>query len=211
MTQLATYTRYELLRTLRNKQSFIFSIIFPIIMFCLFAAPNRNVKNFAGVPGLSATKYYMVSLLAFGAMVAVVGGGARIAAERTVGWNRILRLTPLTSSAYLRTKVLVGYLMALLTLLLMYAAGVIFGVRLGASTWLTMTGLVLIALAPIAALGIGLGHLLNDDAVGPATGGGVSLLAFLGGSYFPITGGGWFPAVCKLLPSFWLVRAGKVG
>ena len=33
-----------------------------------------------------------------------------------------------------------------------------------------MTGLVLVALIPFAALGIGLGHLLNDDAAGPAIG-----------------------------------------
>jgi ABC-2 type transport system permease protein len=210
MTSLTTYTRFEVIRTLRNKQSFIFSLVFPILMYCLFAAPNKNVKNFGGVPGLRATQYYMVSLMAFGTMVAVLGGGARIAAERTVGWNRILRLTPLTPNAYIRTKILVGYLMAILTILLMYIAGISFGVRLSLGIWLTMTVLVLIALAPFAALGIGLGHLLNDDAVGPATGGGVSLMAFLGGSYFPITGGGWFPAVCKILPSYWLVRAGHV-
>jgi hypothetical protein len=47
--------------------------------------------------------------------------------------------------------------------------------------------------------------------MGPALGGGVSLFAFLGGTWFPITGDGAFVEFCKLLPSYWLVRAGDVG
>ena len=49
-----------------------------------------------------------------------------------------------------------------------------------------MIGLILVALLPFAALGIMLGHLLNVDSIGPATGGGASLLAFLGGTWFPL-------------------------
>ena len=60
-------------------------------------------------------------------------------------------------------------------------------------------------------MGIALGHLLNDDSAGPAMGGGVSLFAFLGGTWFPITGGGLFVQFCQLLPSYWLVQAGHVG
>ena len=74
-----------------------------------------------------------------------------------------------------------------------------------------MTGLVLVALIPFAALGIALGHLLNDDAMGPAIGGGASLFAFLGGTWFPLTGGGAFVDVLQVLPSYWLVQAGHVG
>jgi ABC-2 type transport system permease protein len=210
-----TYTRYELLRMFRNRQGMIFSLIFPLIMYFLLAAPQRNNHNFGGdkntVTGLFAPLYYMTGLLGFGAMIAVMGCGARIAAERTVGWNRQLRLTPLTPRNYLRTKVLTGYLMALVGMALLYTSGAILGVRLPAGDWLQMSGLVLIALAPFAALGIALGHLLRDDAMGPALGGGVSLFAFLGGTWFPITGGGAFVAFCKLLPSYWLVRAGHVG
>jgi ABC-2 type transport system permease protein len=143
-------------------------------------------------------------------MIAVMGGGARIAAERTVGWNRLLRLTPLTPRAYLRTKILVGYTLTLIGIVLLYLAGAMMGVRMPFGDWVSMTALVLVGLIPFAALGIALGHLLNDDAMGPALGGGVSLFAFLGGTWFPITGGG-FADFCKLLPSYWLVRAGDIG
>lgn len=210
-----TYTRFELLRTVRNRQSFIFSLAFPLVMYFLLAGPNKDNHNFGGTKGhpthLFAPLYYMVGLLGFGAIVAVMGGGARIAAERTVGWNRQLRLTPLSARSYLRTKVLTGYLMAVISIALLYACGIAMGVRLPMVNWLEMTGLILVALIPFAALGIALGHLLNDDAMGPALGGGVSLFAFLGGTWFPITGGGLFVQFCQLLPSYWLVQAGHVG
>jgi ABC-2 type transport system permease protein len=210
-----TYARYELLRTMRNKQALIFSVAFPIIMYFLLAGPNKNNHNFGGDAthhtGLFAPQYYMVGLLSFGAMVAVLSGGARIAAERTIGWNRQLRLTPLSPASYLRTKIAIGYLTAAQSIALLYAAGIVLGVRLPIGNWLHMTALVLIALIPFAALGIGMGHLLNDDAAGTAIGGGVSLFAFLGGTWFPITGHGFFIEFCQLLPSYWLVQAGHVG
>jgi ABC-2 type transport system permease protein len=209
------YTRYELLRVARNRQGMLFSLVFPVIMYFLLAAPNRNDHNFGGDSkhhtGLFAPQYYMVGLLAFGAMIAVMSAGARIAAERTIGWNRQLRLTPLSAADYLRAKVTTSYVVALSSMLLLYVCGIALGVRMPLESWLKMTALVLIALVPFAALGIAGGHLLNEDAAGAGLGGIVSLFAFLGGTWFPITGGGGFQQFCELLPSFWLVRAGQVG
>ncbi len=210
-----TYTRFELLRLARNRQSMIFSLAFPLVMYFLLAGPNKDNHNFGGdaehPTGLFAPQYYMVGLLAFGAMVAVMSGGARIAAERTIGWNRLLRITPLRPGAYLRSKVIAGYVLAFVGIVALYVSGSILGVRLSAAQWLAMTALVLIALVPFAALGIAFGHLLNDDAAGAALGLGASLFAFLGGTWFPITGGGAFQQFCQLLPSYWLVQAGHVG
>lgn len=215
MSPALTYTKYELLRTVRNRQAFLFSLVFPLVMYFLLAGPNKNNHNFGGDAthhtGLFAPLYYMTGLLAFGAMIAVMSGGARIAAERKIGWNRLLRLTPLSPRSYLRGKILVGYTLAAVGIVLLYACGIAMGVRMPFGDWVGMTALVLVSLVPFAAFGIGLGHLVNDDAMGPAMGGGVSLFAFLGGTWFPITGSGGFAAFCKLLPSFWLVRAGNIG
>ena len=65
-----------------------------------------------GGTGLSAPLYFMVGLAAFGTMNAMLSTGARIAGERAVGWNRQLRITPLSTRTYFRAKVLTGYLMA---------------------------------------------------------------------------------------------------
>jgi ABC-2 type transport system permease protein len=211
----ATYVKYELLRTVRNKRSFFFSLAFPVVMYYLLALPNKDQHNFGGTDAhpthIFAPQYYMTGLLAFGGMIAVLSSGARIAAERSVGWNRQLRLTPLSPRMYFRAKVLTGYLLAAIGIVLLYVSGIVVGVRMPVGDWLRMTLLVLLALAPFAALGIALGHLLTIDSMGPAMGGVTSLLAFLGGTWFPITGHGFFVEFCKSLPSYWLTQAGRIG
>lgn len=89
MTLLATYTRFELLRTLRNRRFLIFAFGFPIVLYFLTATPNRGEQDIGG-PGLSAPLYYMVSLVSFGAMTGMLAMGGRIADERSAGWNRQL-------------------------------------------------------------------------------------------------------------------------
>jgi ABC-2 type transport system permease protein len=214
MSSALTYARFELLRTFRSGRFFVFSLIFPLIMYFLIAGPNKNVHNLGQTDdfgGYFAPLYYMVSLAAWGGMTAVIAGGARIAAERSVGWNRQLRLTPLSTRNYFRTKVATGYVMALVSLALLYLSGVMLGVRLPADKWLQMTGLILVALIPFAAIGIFMGHVLTVDSMGPALGGVTAVLAFLGGTWFPITGGGFFRVLAECLPSYWLVQAGRVG
>lgn len=204
-----TYTRYELLRTLRNRRFFVLSLGFPLILYYLIAGSQRSVSDIGGT-GLSAPLYYMVGLASFGTMAAMLSCGARIAAERAVGWNRQLRITPLSPRAYFRAKVLTAYMMAGLSLLALYVAGTTLGVSLPADEWLKMTGLILISLVPFAALGILIGHRLTPDSIGPALGGGVSVLAFLGGTWFPIPASGFLHDVAQFLPSYWLVQASHV-
>jgi ABC-2 type transport system permease protein len=93
---------------------------------------------------------------------------------------------------------------------LLYAAGATLGVRLAAADWLRMTALILIGLAPFAAIGILFGHLLTPDSIGPAIGGTTAFFALLGGVWFPVTHGAMH-AVAEGLPSYWLVQAGHVG
>lgn len=206
----ATYTRYELLRTIRNRRVIIFALAFPVILFLAIAAPNRNVTDFSGT-GISTSLYFMVGLAAFATMNAMLASGGRIAADRAAGWNRQLRVSPLSPSAYIGTKVLTGYLLAGLSIIVLYACGVALGVSLPAARWLAMTGLLLVGLIPFAALGIALGHLLSSDSIGPAVGGLVGVLALLGGSWFPISGHGFLHDLAQALPSYWLVQASHVG
>ena len=51
--------------------------------------------------------------------------------------------------------------------------------------------------------------MMNVDSVGPVTGGTVSLLALVSGTWFPVTHG-FLHDVGQCLPSYWLVRAGQV-
>ncbi len=202
------YMRFELRRAFRNRRFFMFSFGFPLVLYFVIAGPQQSTRNLAGT-GISAPLYYMAGLASFGTMMSMISTGARIAGERQAGWTRQLRITPLSPRGYFRAKVLTAYALAIVSMLLLYISGASLGVSLPASRWLEMTGLILVGLMPFAALGITLGHLLNVDAIGPATGGTVSLLALVSGTWFPVTHGFLYD-LGRCLPSYWLVRAGHV-
>jgi ABC-2 type transport system permease protein len=204
-----TYIRFELLRTVRNRRFFVLSLGFPLVLYFLIAGASKGVHSIGGT-GISAPLYFMAGLASFGTMSAMLSSGARIATERAAGWNRQLRISPLRPRTYFRAKVITSYTMALLSVGALYAAGAVLGVSLSAREWLEMTGLLLVGLIPFAALGIALGHVLTPDSIGPAMGGGVSLLAFLGGTWFPLGNHGFLHDVGQLLPSYWLVQASHV-
>lgn len=202
----STYLRLEVLRSFRNIRFVIFSLLWPLVLFFTISSVNRH----ATFDGTSFPLYFMTAMTAVGAMTAVTASGARIAAERAAGWTRQLRITPLSARAYLRAKVLCGYVMAVLIIAAMFAAGTIMGVRLPGHDWLTIVGLMLAGLVPFAVLGILFGHLLTADSMTPAVGGLTTVLALLGGAYgFQIATSGLLFQITRALPSYWLVQAGK--
>ena len=213
MSAHVVYARYELLRLWRNKRFFIFSLGFPLVLFLVIGGSNKGTSiDLPGGVKIDFLLYYMVGMAGYGAMIAAISGGARIAAERSVGWNRQLRLTPLSPRAYLRTKVLTAYLMSVLSIVLLFAAGIAYGVRISPfDRWLAMTGLMLVALAPFIALGVLVGHLLPIDSIGPALGGGSAFFGFLGGQWFPLPNSGFLHYLGEGIPSYWLTQASRIG
>jgi ABC-2 type transport system permease protein len=202
------YTRFELLRTLRNRRFLLLSLVIPLVLYFTIAAPRAG-QTIEGTQ-ISWALYFMVGLASFGTMSGMLSSGARIAGERAVGWNRQLRITPLRPSAYFRAKVLTAYMMALISMAAMFISGAMLGVDLSALHWLELIALMLVGLVPFAALGIALGHLLTPDSIGPALGGGISLLALLGGTWFPLGHSGLLYQLARYLPSYWLVQASHV-
>lgn len=205
-TGTATYVRYEILRTFRNRRFLIFSLGFPLVLLLTIGGSNQHRT----ILGVSFPLYYMTGMAGFGTMMAIISSGARISSERQVGWTRQLRITPLRTRVYFEAKILCGYLMALLTIVVLYAAGSAIGVRLDARQWLVMTLLILVSLLPFAVLGIVAGHLLKPDSLGPAIGGVVTLFALLGGAWGPLSTGRTYVEIVKLLPSYWLTESSKV-
>jgi ABC-2 type transport system permease protein len=202
----ATHLRYELLRTLRNPLFCGITLGLPLVLFYGVASGQRHVIH----DGTSFPLYFMTAMAVYGAMFAVTAPGARIARDRATGWTRQMMITPLRARTEVTAKVLTMYLMALPTLVLLFLAGASLGVRLSATQWLELTGLLLVGVAPLAVLGLVLGYLLPADALTGAVGGVVILLALFGGVYgFQLATSGPLLAVMKGLPSYWLVLAGE--
>ena len=206
-----TYFKYEFLRLLRNRRFFFFSLVFPLTLFLIFGLSNKNSTVQFGPVELKFILFYMVGMAGYGAMMACLAGGARISAERSVGWNRQLRLTPLGVPTYFAAKILSSYFMALVSIAVLFAAGLSFGVHVPVGHWAEMVGLILIGLLPFVAIGIIIGHLLTVDSIGPALGGGAALFALLGGMWFPFPDGSTLQKIGEYIPSYWISQAARVG
>ena len=200
-----THLRYDILRMYRVPTTVGLTIALPLVVYYAVTPGNRH----AHPEGITFALYFMTGMAAYGAMWAAVAPGARIARDRAGGWTRHTRTTPLRTGTYFASKVVTAYLVAIPALVLLYLAGASLGVRLDATQWLEMTGLLLIGLAPFVVIGIALGHLLTVEAMVPAVGGIVVLFALLGGAFGRLFTGGVGLTIVKLLPSYWLVQAGK--
>ena len=202
----STHFRYEVLRVLRNRVFYAVTLVLPLVLFFGVASGQRH----ATFNGTSFPLYFMTAMAVYGSMFAAVGPGARIARDISGGWTRQLRITPLRAPTDLAAKVASAYLLALPTLVLLYLAGALLGVRLAASQWLEMTGLILVGLVPFVVIGFVVGYLMPVDALTPALGGIVVLFSLFGGVYgFELAKSGPMFDVMKALPSYWLVQAGK--
>lgn len=207
-----TYVKFELLRLVRNKRMFIFTIVMPLALYLLIGLGNKTQTIDSGVYKINFQTFYMISMAGYGAMLAALGGGARVAVDRTAGWNRHLRLTPLGEGTYFGVKILTGLLMSLASILLLYVVGIATGVSLySVGRWFEMTLLIVAAVLPFIAIGTWLGHLLGADTIGPAVGGGGALFGFLGGQWFPPPEHGFMHVVSESVPSYWMTQASHVG
>ena len=199
------FIRCEILQMIRNRRFFIFSLVFPVFLYFLIAGSKRHEL----VYGIPFPRYNMAGMAAWGSMEAVIAGGSRIAAERSAGWTRQIRITPLSTWRYFQAKVLSGYLMAILSVIAVSFAGTMLGVRQSLVEWSSMGGLILLGLIPFVVLGVLLGHILSVDSMGPATNGIIAVFALLGGAWGPLINGGFLGDVVQGIPSYWLVRSGK--
>jgi len=78
-----TLLRIELLRVLRNRRTMIFTLVMPAVFYLIFGVSQSYADQDAGRGNVAA--YIMISMAAYGAMIASTGGGAMVATERAQG------------------------------------------------------------------------------------------------------------------------------
>jgi ABC-2 type transport system permease protein len=202
------YLGSEIRRSLRNPRYLVFTLAMPFVLFVFFSSADGSDDSLSG---LSVAAYVMVSMATFGAMGGVFSTGGRIALERSTGWNRQLRLTALSGPGYVAGKALAGFAVAVPSLLVVFASGAaIRGVSLAPGRWLLVGVSVLLALVPIAALGIALGYVARPDSLQAVSGGVIALMSMLGGLWLPIDAfPHWLVEVARALPMYWAAGAGR--
>jgi ABC-2 type transport system permease protein len=177
-----TALRLEIRRVLRNRRTLIFILIFPTVFFLLFGLPYKNES----LGGKSALAYIMISMAVYGAMVGTTSGGAAVAIERSLGWSRQLRLTPLRPVAYVLMKLVTAMVLGLIAVVVVFVVGALTGVRVPAHVWLLSGLAAWLCSLVFAAFGLFMGFLLPSENVMQIVGPVLAVLAAFGGVFVPL-------------------------
>ncbi|WP_037303300.1 ABC transporter permease [Amycolatopsis orientalis] len=201
------YLALEIKRIIRSPQFAVFTIGMPLAMFLVFGG-IFGARELA--PGISTATVTMVNMAAYGAMTAALFTGTRVATERTDGWQRTLRLTPMRAPGYLLVKVSAGLFVALPVLLVIFAAGMIRGIRLETGQWLAIFGALWLGTLPFAVLGLMIGLFGKGDTVQAVAGALMLPLGMFGGLWIPLQVlPGWMDTAAHLMPTYWLGEIGR--
>ena len=203
-----SYIRIELRRLARNRRTVIFALVMPPVFFLLFGTVKSYKTQSVGYANVTA--WIMVSMALYGAMLATTSGGASVSIERSQGWTRQLRLTPLRPASYVLTKVVSAMVLGLASLLVVTAVGLAEGAKpvgLHSSMdgqWgriVLAVALAWVCSAVFAAFGLFMGYLLPSENVMQVLGPILALLAFAGGLFVPL-GTGLFATIAKFIPTY---------
>ena len=140
----------------------------------------------------------MVSMALYGAALTAAAGGAMVALERSLGWSRQLRLTPLNPVAYILVKALVALVMGAIAVAVVNIAGIVQGQpEMPLHVWIACALVTLVCTLTFAALGVFVGYVVPGENAMQILGPGLALMSFLGGVFIPLTAGSavWHVAV----------------
>ena len=169
---LAYIIQCEVLKLLRIPGFTVPTLLFPIMFFAFFGLPNIGTE----INGIDAGPYIMASYGAYGMIsVALFSFGVSIAAERGLGWNKLLRTTPMRPLTYFVAKIAMAIITGLLTLVGLFLFGIIVGgVSLSLLVWAKLVGFLVLGMIPFVALGLFIGYV-----AGPNSAAAIANLIFL--------------------------------
>jgi ABC-2 type transport system permease protein len=181
-----TVLKLEIRRLTRNRRTVIISIALPIVFFLLFGAGQTYDNQRAGHGNVAA--FVMISLALYGAVLATTFGGAMVSIERSQGWSRQLRLTPLSPVAYIIIKVLTALVLGATSVAAVYIVGAATNkASMSVGLWIGTGVSVWIGSLLFAAFGLFLGYLLPAENVMQLIGLILALLSFAGGLFIPVS------------------------
>ncbi|MEX0173775.1 ABC transporter permease [Streptomyces sp. LMG1-1-1.1] len=176
---MTAYVRLEVLRTLRDPGFAISTIGVPVMMYLLFTnlgADDSAYKTAA-----------MVGMAAYGALGAALSVGTGVAEDKSTGWLRQLRITPMTPRQVVTGRALTGSVVVLPAIGgVLLAGGLANGVRMDAWQWPAVAVTLWLGSLPFTLLGIGNGYRLTAQTTGVVNVACNLGLAVVGGLWFPV-------------------------
>ena len=184
----------EIRRLLRNRRTTMFVFVFPSVFFLIFGSGRNSARG-----GPTAVAYILISMAVYGAMVGTTAGGAAVAVERSMGWSRQLRITPVRPAAYVAMKILTAMVLGFVAVSVEFSVGALTGVRMAPHVWLLAGLAAWIGSLVFAAFGLFVGFLFPSENVMQIVGPALALLAMFGGLFVPINA---FPPLMQTLAKF---------
>ncbi len=198
----------ELKQFMRQRESVVFTIFFPVILLFIFGTVFKDTI----APGVTFSQYFVAGMIASG----LVNTGFQqlaitIPMERDDGTLKRLRGTPMSVSSYFIGKaLLVTFLMIIQTALLLFFGAIVFDLNLPKQPvlWWNFTWLVLLGSACSTVLGIAF-------SVVPKSGRGASavvspiviILQFFSGVFFVFTSlPSFMQQFAAIFPLKWLTQ-----
>lgn len=182
--------KYAFLEALRLPIYSVSIIVFPLMFYTLFGL----VFGGGAIGNVSGAAYSLATYGAFATIGAsLFGFGAGIASERSQGWLRLKRASPMPPLAYFTAKMFVALVFSAIVIIGLFLMGfIVVGLRLEFLTWSSLFLTLLVGALPFCALGLMFGYVLRANAA-PAILNLVYLpMAFISGLWMPI----------ELLPKF---------
>lgn len=205
------YVLLETKRQLRNVRAMVFTFAVPVVMLLVFGSAFGGQQDpTTHLPYLVVTTLQMAS---YGAMMAALSQAFAIVNERSIGWNRQLRVTPLSGWGFMVSKVIAAMAFAAVSIVItVLVATVGLHASLDPGHWLAAGFGVWCGVVPFALIAILIGQFAKPSFAQPLFMVVFMGLAILGGLWVPLSiMPSWMGTVAHLLPSFWLNRIGQMG
>lgn len=181
---MLAYFTFELRRLVREPRLFMFTVLMPVISYVVFTGVSSMDGRTEGVPVAAAL---MVGLAGYGAIIGVLSVGGAVSGERTLGWLRQLRLTPLRPAQVVAVKALLATLTAIPSVIGVGIAGRLqHHVTLPLGHWVAIVVLMWLGTIPFALLGLAIGYALPPNLAQPASFLTFFSLSVLGGLLVPV-------------------------
>ncbi|ERG65058.1 hypothetical protein L332_11490 [Agrococcus pavilionensis RW1] len=208
----ADRVRIELLQYFRRSDALVFTFLFPVLLFAIFASAFGSLPAMLELEGQQVTQahYYLPAMLAAGVFLSGVQNlGIEIAVERNDGTLQRLAATPLPVLSYFLGKLgqLLVTSLAQAALLLAVAVGA-FGIELPTDPerWFTLAWVFFGALVCFAVLGVAVAQIPRTVSSASAVVIPLALiLQFVSGIYlaFPMLPE-WLQTIANLFPLAWV-------
>jgi ABC-2 type transport system permease protein len=179
--------RLEVRRLLRNRRTLVFTMIAPVIFFLIFGLNKEdNPTSRFGRGNVSAD--ILVSMALYGAVLATTSGGAMVSIERAAGWTRTLRVTPLSTAAYIAIKMVTALTLGASSVAAVNIVGVLtHKPSMPVWVWAVTAVCTWIGSLVFAAFGLFVGYLLPSENVMQIIGFAMMLFSFGGGLFIPLS------------------------